>query len=79
MSTSVTPTEFARLFTSVYYQADYERFVSKVLACSPREGDSWQQEKFELFQAAGKALARLSAEHVEAVITYGQHLTKQKP
>ena len=74
MSDRITPTEFAQLFTDTYMHADLERFVLGVLACEPRTGDTWQQEKFEIFQTAGRALARMSAEHIEAVIAYGQLL-----
>ena len=68
MSTSITPFQFAQIFTRAYMSMNYEKFVRTVLKAVPRENDVWQMEKFELFQAAGKALSRMSTEHIENVI-----------
>ena len=70
MPTLVTPTIFKRLFTSAYMNLDRDAFVRTVLECEPRMGDAWQDEKFDIFQAAGRGLARLPVEMVEAVINY---------
>ena len=74
MPKKVTPKEFTQLFVSAFMSADLDTFVSHVLGKLPITGDSWQEEKFLAFQRAGSALARLSLEHVEAIIAYAQSL-----
>ncbi len=70
MSNTLTPTEFAKLFTHAYMRMNYDTFVEYVLNSQPRDGDAWQDEKFELFQQTGRRLARLSPEHIEAIIDF---------
>ena len=66
----ITPTQFTQRFISAYMQMDYACFVRVVLCTEPREGDSWQREKFEIFQTAAQYLARLSIEHIKAIIAW---------
>ena len=70
MQTLVTPTVFKRLFTSAYMHLDRAMFVRTILDRQPRVGDTWQDEKFDIFQATGRGLALLPVEMVEAIINY---------
>lgn len=76
MVDKLTPAEFVLMYVRAWSRLDYDAFVTNVLKSTPREGDTWQEEKFRLFQDAGVCLACLSLEHVENTIDYAQQLNR---
>lgn len=72
MSEKMTAEKFARSIIDAYWILDCDAFVRVILKSEPRNGDVWQEEKFERFQQAAAGLARLSPEIIESIIDYMQ-------
>ena len=68
MADKITPEEFAHLFTRAYMRMDFNSFVVYVLDDIPQPYDTWQMEKFRVFQKTARWLSRMSTEHIENII-----------
>lgn len=55
-------------FSKAYNELDYYAFVKSILNAEPREGDWWQEEKWDIFHAACQGILRLNEEHLRRIL-----------
>ena len=68
----ITTEEFVHMYVKAWFSLDYDSFVTHILKATPRSGDAWQEEKFELFQSGALKLSQMNVEHIENIVNYIQ-------
>ena len=72
---SIMPSEFVRAIATAYCELNLEEFAEQILETRYRKNDVWQLEKFQLFQSAARALARVNTEHLDSILQWYENKT----